>query len=86
MGTLVQIVNENGGVTIIPETHSRLILFSHQKNLKPIVNPEPKRVISLVVRRDYIHETMLNLVVAAVKSILPSHLLEDMIRKEYLYL
>jgi len=86
VGTLVQIVNENGGVTIIPETHSRLILFSHQKNLKPIVNPEPMRVISLVVRRDYIHEALLNVVVLAVKSILPSYLLEDMIRKEYICL
>ena len=28
VGTLIQVVNDNGGMTIIPETHSKLIMFS----------------------------------------------------------
>ena len=28
VGTLIQVVNDNGGMTIIPETHSNLIMFS----------------------------------------------------------
>ena len=81
IGTLIQIVNENGGLTVIPETHVGMVLYSHQKNLRPIVSPELQRTISLLIRKDYIHEALLNVVVDAVKSIIPGHLLEDVIRK-----
>ena len=63
-----------------------LILFSMQKNLRPIVNPELKRTICLAIRKDYIHESLLNVVVRAVKSIIPGALLAPEIRKEYLRL
>ena len=86
VGTLIQIVNDNGGLTMIPETHVDLILFSLQKNLRPIVNPELKRTICLAIRKDYIHESLLNVVVQAVKSIIPGVLLAPEIRKEYLRL
>ena len=62
------------------------ILFSHQDRLRPIVNPELKRTISLVIRKDYIHEAMLNVVIRAVKSIIPGTLLSPVIRKEYIRL
>ena len=63
-----------------------LIMFSHQKGLKMIVNPERKSTISLVMRNDYIHEAKMNLVVSAVKSIIPSHFWESVIRQEKLTL
>ena len=81
MGILIQLVNDNGGLTIIPETHAELIMYSQQKCLRPIVDPEPRRTISLVIRRDYIHEAMLNAVVEAVRRIIPGTLLENGIRK-----
>ena len=86
VGTMIQIVNDSGGLTMIPETHIDLILFSMQKNLRPIVNPELKRTVCLAIRRDYIHESMLNVVVRAVKSIIPGALLAPEIRKEHLTL
>jgi len=81
VGILIQVVNDNGGLTIIPETHAELIMYSQQKCLRPIVDPEPMRTISLVIRRDYIHEAMLNAVVEAVRRIIPGTLLENGIRK-----
>ena len=81
VGLLIQIVNENGGVTIIPETHIGNILFSQRKCLRPIVDPERSRTISLVVRADFIHEAKLNAVVEAVKSIIPGELLENIVRE-----
>lgn len=86
VGTLIQIVNDNGGLTVIPETHAGLIMFSQQKCLRPIIDPEPSRTISLVLRRDYIHEAKLNAVVDAVKRIIPGTLIENVIRKERLVL
>ena len=81
VGTLIQVVNDNGGVTVVPETHTDLILFSQQKCLRPIVDPVPSRTISLVIRSDYIHEAKLNAVVDAVRRIIPANLHEGPVRK-----
>ena len=86
VGTLIQVVNDNGGITIIPETHADLIMYSQQRCLRPIVDPVPGRTISLVIRSDYIHEAKLNAVVDAVKSIIPGTLLENVLRKGRLVL
>jgi len=86
VGTLMQIVNENGGLTIIPETHIKLTLYSWHEKIRPIVDPEPRRTISLAIRKDYIHEAQLNVVVRAIKSIIPGVMLENTIRKEYIKL
>lgn len=86
VGILIQVVNDNGGLTIIPETHTDLIVEEQQKCLRPIVDPVPHRTISLVVRSDYIHEAKLNAVIDAVKHIIPGKLLENVIRKEHMSL
>ena len=86
VGILIQVVNDNGGITIIPETHTDLIMFSQQRCLRPIVDPEPTRTISLVIRSDYIHEAKLNAVADAVRHIIPGVLLENTIRNGHLVL
>ena len=86
VGVLIQIANENGGITIIPETHIRLLPESMKRCLKPIINPEPKRTICLAFRKDYIHERMMNIVVKTVKTIIPSEMWDDTIRTDYLRL
>ena len=86
VGILIQVVNDNGGLTIIPETHTELILFSQQRCLRPIVDPVPRRTISLVVRSDYIHEAKLNAVIDAVKHVIPGRLLDNVVRKDRLFL
>ena len=86
VGILIQVVNDNGGMTTIPETHIGLIMYSQQTCLRPIVEPELKRTISLVIRNDYIHEATLNAVVKAVRSIIPADLQESAVRKGHLKL
>ncbi|MBR7005016.1 MAG: hypothetical protein IKI00_08640 [Bacteroidales bacterium] len=81
VGILIQVVNDNGGFTIIPETHKGLIMYSQQKCLRPIVDPVPTRTISLAIRKDYIHEAKMNAIVEAIKSIIPVNLLDNAIRK-----
>ena len=81
VGILIQVVNDNGGLTIIPETHTGFILYSQQHCIRPIIDPEPRRTISLVIRSDYIHEAKLNVVVDAVKQIIPGPLLDNVVRK-----
>jgi LysR family hydrogen peroxide-inducible transcriptional activator len=86
VGILLQIANESGGITIIPETHIKFLPTSMQKCLKPIVNPVPKRTISLVIRNDYIHEQIMNIVIRSIKSIIPYELWDSVIMSEYLRL
>lgn len=86
VGVLIQIANENGGITIIPETHIRFFADSMKSCLKPIVNPEPKRTICLAFRKDYIHERMMNIVVKTVKTIIPCEMWDETIRKDALKL
>ncbi|MBQ2172228.1 MAG: LysR family transcriptional regulator [Bacteroidales bacterium] len=86
VGILIQVVNDNGGITLIPETHSDLILYSMQNCLRPIVDPVPSRTISLAIRSDYIHEAKLNAVVEGIRNIIPSAFLDNVIRKGHLAL
>jgi LysR family hydrogen peroxide-inducible transcriptional activator len=86
VGILIQVVNDNGGITVIPETHSNFILYSQQHCLRPIIEPVPGRTISLVIRNDYIHEARLNAVVDAVRRIIPGALLDSVVRNGHLEL
>ncbi|MCQ2133873.1 MAG: LysR family transcriptional regulator [Bacteroidales bacterium] len=79
-GTLIYIVNQNGGATIVPELHRGMILLSMQKNLRPIVNPDVSRTVCLVVRKDYVHEHMLNIIIESIRQSIPADNLEDMVK------
>ena len=83
---LLQIANESGGITIIPETHIKFLSASMRKCLKPIVNPVPKRTICLAIRKDYIHEQIMNIVIRSIKTIIPYELWDSVIMTEYLRL
>lgn len=85
-GTLIYIVNELGGLTIIPELHKNLILFSLQQNLRPIVNPVVSRNVSLYIRKDYIHEQLLNIIVESIRNTIPMENIDDVIRRGRLVL
>lgn len=85
-GTLIAIVNEIGGLTIVPELHTNQILYSMQTNLRPLVDPVVERRISLAIRRDYVHEAMLNIIVDAIRNTVPVANQEDMIRKGHIIL
>lgn len=79
--TLVKIVDENGGYTIIPELHVPLLRKCQQSNIHHLYNPEPSREISFVVRKDYVRERLLNILADAIKAIIPSHMILQNIRK-----
>lgn len=79
--TLVKIVDENGGYTIIPELHVPLLRKCQQSHIHNLNNPEPSREIAFVVRRDYVRERLLNILADAIKSIIPLHMIVDSIKK-----
>lgn len=86
VGILIQIANENGGITILPETHINFLNDTMKQHLRPIVKPTISRVICLAMRKDYIHEKKMNIFVKAVKSCISPELHEHTIKGEYLNL
>lgn len=86
VGILIQIANENGGMAILPETHLKLLSDKALNRLRPVVAPEISRVICLAMRKDYIHEKMMNIFVKAVKSCISPELYEPAIKTDYLKL
>lgn len=78
--TLVRVVDSNGGFTIIPEMHLPLLSVEQRRNVRPLRgDSKSMRRVSLYIRHDYVREKMLNSVIATVKSIVPSHMLDQYI-------
>lgn len=79
--TLVRIVDANGGYTVIPELHIGYLSEEQKRNVREIVSPEVYREVSLAIRLDYVRERLVNSVVDIVKTILPSEMLDERIRR-----
>lgn len=79
--TLIKIVDENGGYTVIPELHLPLLHDNQQRHIRQLAAPTPVREISLVIRQDYVRERMMNSVADAVKDIIPEEMLNPRLKK-----
>ena len=79
--TLIKIVDTNGGYTIIPELQLDLLTEQQKANVRPIVNPEPNREISLVVRNDYVKERLLNVIAKNISDTIPENMLDERLKK-----
>ncbi|MEG1607795.1 MAG: LysR substrate-binding domain-containing protein [Mucinivorans sp.] len=79
--TLVRIVDENGGYTIIPELHIDLLRKCQQSQIRPLIAPEPVREISLIIRPDYVRQRMVNIIAEAIKTIIPDHMIDERLKK-----
>ena len=80
--TLIRIVDENGGFTIIPEMHVPFLTDKQRENVRRIEgNYLSMRRISLYIKDDYIRQGMLNTIVNALLSFIPKKMMEERIVK-----
>ena len=79
--TLVRIVNANGGFTVIPELHLPFLSDTEKENVRSLVSPDVVREISIVIRRDFVRERILNEVANAVKKSIPEHMIDSGLKK-----
>ena len=80
--TLIRIVDENGGYTIIPEMHLPFLTEAQRNNVREIDgNHVSERRISLYIKDDYIRERMLNTITDTLKAFMPKGMLTDSIIK-----
>lgn len=80
--TLVHIVDENGGFTIIPEMHLPFLSDKQRENVRPIEGDYlSQRRVSLYIKEDYIRQRMLNTVTDTLKKFIPERMINERIRK-----
>ena len=80
--TLIRIVDENGGFTIIPELHLPFLSEKQRDNVRRIEGDYlSQRRISLYIRHDYIRQRMLNTITDTLKEFMPKGMLGEGILK-----
>lgn len=81
LDTIVRIVDANNGYTILPELHVAYLNEEQRSHIRPLVHPEPNREISLVVRRDFAKERIINILANAIKRLVPEHMIDQRLKK-----
>lgn len=80
--TLIRIVDENGGYTIIPEMHLPFLTEKQRQNVRKIEGDHlSQRRVSLYIKEDYIRQRMLNTIVDTLKAYMPDGMLSEGIIK-----
>lgn len=81
--TLINIVDTNKGLTVIPEMALDSLSDTQKKNVRSFKRTTPVREISLITRKDYMRERLIGIISDEVKAAVPSSLL-DVALKKYL--
>ena len=80
--TLIRIVDENGGFTIIPEMHLPFLTESQRANVRSIEGDYlSQRRVSLYIKANYIRSRMLNTITDTLKSFMPRGMMSESIMK-----
>jgi len=80
--TLIRIVDENGGFTIIPEMHLPFLSARQRENVRRIEGDYLSlRRVSLYIREDYIRQRMLNTITETLLRFMPEGMMEERIVK-----
>jgi LysR family hydrogen peroxide-inducible transcriptional activator len=80
--TLIRIVDENGGFTIIPEMHLPFLSDKQRENVRRIEGDYlSQRRVSLYIREEYIRQSMLNTITKTLLRFMPDGMMEERIVK-----
>ncbi len=79
--TLIKIVDNNGGYTVIPELHRPFLGKKQQANVRELISPVPNREISLMVRHDFVRERILNILAETIRTIVPPTMIDNRLKK-----
>lgn len=80
--TLINIVDNNNGITVIPEMALTQLTQKQKENVRTFHNSTPVREISLLTRRDFVREKLINIIKEEIKKSVPSSLQNKELQKE----
>ncbi|MDR0384555.1 MAG: hydrogen peroxide-inducible genes activator, partial [Prevotellaceae bacterium] len=69
--TLINVVDYNPGITIIPEMHAMGLSEEKQENLRIFKDLTAVREVCLVTSKEYVRKTMLNIILEIIKDSVP---------------
>lgn len=81
ISTLINIVDNNSGLTIIPEMAIEDLTEQQKKNVRPLKGISPVREISLVTRKEFLRERVLDIIISEIKQSVPQPLLSLELKK-----
>jgi LysR family hydrogen peroxide-inducible transcriptional activator len=81
INTLINIVDNNSGLTIIPEMAIEELNEQQKENVRPLKGISPVREISLVTRKDFLRERVLDIIMSEVRQSVPQILLSSELKK-----
>jgi LysR family transcriptional regulator, hydrogen peroxide-inducible genes activator len=73
--TLINLVDKNDGITIVPYLATQMLKPGQKKNLREFANPKPVREVSLATARNFARKKLLEHLKAAIISVIPPHML-----------
>ncbi len=79
--TLIKIVDDNDGLTVIPEMAIYNLNEQQKKNVRPFKNSTPVREISLITRKEFIRERLISIIMEEIKNAVPASLKDQMLKK-----
>ncbi|MDR3226229.1 MAG: hydrogen peroxide-inducible genes activator [Prevotellaceae bacterium] len=69
--TLINVVDYNPGMTIIPEMHAMALSEERQGNLREFKNLTAVREVSMIVSKEYVRKTMLKIILDIICNSVP---------------
>lgn len=81
INTLVNIVDNNSGMTVIPEMAISELTEAQKRNIRPLKGMNPVREVSLVTRREFLRERVLDIIISEIKKAVPKELLNPELKK-----
>lgn len=81
ISTLVNIVDNNSGLTIIPEMAILELNERQKQNVRPLKDISPVREISLITRKEFLRERVLGIIIDEVKKSVPAELVNPELKK-----
>jgi LysR family hydrogen peroxide-inducible transcriptional activator len=79
--TLINIVDYNHGITVIPEMSAMGLGEDKQENLRSFKNMTAVREVSLVVSKEYVRKTMLKAIQEIIREAVPKSMQEPTLKK-----
>ncbi|MDD2313874.1 MAG: hydrogen peroxide-inducible genes activator [Proteiniphilum sp.] len=79
--TLINIVDKNDGLTVIPEMALSSLSETQMKNVRSFKNSTPVREVSLVTRKEFFRERLLSILIDEVKMAIPRSLQDEAMKK-----
>ena len=80
--TLINIVDNNNGITVIPEMALSHLTEKQKLNVRLFKKSTPVREISLITRKDFLRERLIEIIEDEIKMSVPASLQDKDLQKE----